>query len=263
MRCVMPQPPHLMHGSLSCPSLPIVSRSISARLAVRFAVEHMREYCTGVCGRPKAACICDAFPPDKLPSPCRLLVLQHPKERERANRTDFIISGCLDRVEIETAKALRGQRCPRNALVDVYDRPDACALLYPAEGATVLSAECAPPTDVETLVALDATWQFATEMLRASPALQRLRCIALDCRDVRPAFTVRKANEGTLSTAEAVALCADLLSHDGPQLPRLTAVQRACRAYSALALQRATERGALRHRPDRTGYNPQLYSDQS
>lgn len=141
-----------------------------------------REICSR-CDRPKpSTCICAALPlqPFRLEH-CRCLVLQHPHEKRRKNRSLPLMELCLDADSLvvwqartlqtpeeqgssSTAAAARILSELRN------DTTRPCWLVYPSPDATPLtpqavSQQLANTTNHPvTLLFLDATWKFAKEM---------------------------------------------------------------------------------------------------
>jgi len=141
------------------------------------------------------------------------------------------------------------------------EEPKTCALVYPTSG---LINELKESVIVKTLIFIDGTWEHAKEVFNASPELHDLHRLTLDIPvDYRGAFTIRKpvglhdSDFAPVSTAEAVALAVDQLSHSSSCL---TATRRVLKAYSDQQLSFAKASFTVKHQPNKKDYIPNLYS---
>lgn len=148
-----------------------------------------REFCSA-CGRPASVCLCALLPSQPVPSPCEVVLFQHPKERRQKNRSGWIAERCIARVSTVTGRRLAERDAAPAALQRLWDEPEACAVVFPSD-------DCKPlrevSKDVKLLLFLDATWRFAQEMLRSSPALAAIVKVELQPpQGACPQFVVRK-----------------------------------------------------------------------
>ena len=90
------------------------------------------------CRRPASVCYCPHVRP--LPTRTRVVLLQHPRERDVAIGTARMASLCLPNSELHVGVHWRGSTALARALSDP-GRP--AALLYPGEGAVDVLAH--PP----------------------------------------------------------------------------------------------------------------------
>lgn len=274
-----------------------------------------RAMCTS-CDRPQSVCLCPLFPGEPLPNPVEVVLLQHPKERRQKNRSGWIAERCVQGVRTVVGRRLLADEAQAAvpALRRVWERPAACAVVFPCAEAKPLS-EVAP--GVELLIFLDATWRFAQEMLQGSTALAKVQKVEIHPpMGATPQFLVRKPvvlpgpNKATeapdsaggddavgdladvepgapprwgFCTAEAVALAVDAVAAarqtqtvaeaaaDSPKGaaagvsetlpgPAWEAVGAVIRGHVEQQLSRSR---AVRHRTDRPGYIPGLYSSYS
>ena len=158
-----------------------------------------REICV-TCSRPTPrACICAALPPERIRlAHCNVLVLQHPHETKMKNRSLPLIELCLhqDSIKVVTGRSfdVRGKNAEDPTLRQLLDQPDVM-LLYPAKDCDDVvdfskaleiiderrqkrlrqkleddnkSAMAASSSEKITVILLDATWKFASEMHRAN-----------------------------------------------------------------------------------------------
>jgi len=131
------------------------------------AVSTPRPVCAR-CLRPSRVCYCAELPSIATPR-VRLLLLQHPRERDVAIGTARMASLCLPDAELLVGADWSGNAALDEALSDPA-RPS--ALLYPGEGARDIARD--PPRDPVTLVVIDGTWANTKKMLRRNPRLAAL-----------------------------------------------------------------------------------------
>jgi DTW domain-containing protein YfiP len=167
-----------------------------------------REYCAR-CGRPVVACYCAHV--TQIPTRTRVVVLQHPRERNKAIGTARIAALCLPNAEIVVGFDFANDRHVRALL----NNPDAPAvLLYPSPDARDLRVD--PPRGAVTLVVLDGTWHHAKTLLRENPWLHAFPKVAFSPE--RPGeYRIRsEPREDYVSTIEALAQALAILEADAP-----------------------------------------------
>lgn len=194
-----------------------------------------RVYCEG-CGRPPLVCICPHLVTVRPRTP--VVVLQHPRERDNAIGTAWIVERCLG------ARRVVGVELEDDpAFVRAISDPNAPAiLLSPGESAIDLAS--APPEGPVTLVVLDGTWSQAKKLLRVNPSLARLPRYAF--RPARPSnYRIRREPaEHCVSTIEATV---EALACLEGQSDELTSVLAAFDAMVEHQLRIAAERAVSRH----------------
>jgi DTW domain-containing protein YfiP len=121
----------------------------------------------GRCRRPEKVCYCAALP--RLETRTKVVILQHPRERDMPIGTARMASLCLPSAELHVGRHWDGHVGLQAALTDA-ERPP--ILLYPGEGAKNILAE--PPRGPVTLVVVDGTWSQAKTLVRDSPVLRAL-----------------------------------------------------------------------------------------
>lgn len=120
------------------------------------------------CRRPERVCYCAELP--SIPTPdVRILLLQHPRERDVPIGTAHMASLCLPDAELWVGADWTASAALDRALADPA-RP--AALLYPGEGARDIARD--PPRGPVTLVVIDGTWATTKKVLRTNPVLARL-----------------------------------------------------------------------------------------
>ncbi|MFO0687888.1 MAG: tRNA-uridine aminocarboxypropyltransferase [Myxococcota bacterium] len=164
----------------------------------------------GRCGRPVVVCYCAHVLP--VPTKTRVVVLQHPRERDKAIGTARIAALCLPGLE-----TVVGVDFERDERVDrLLSDPQAPAmLLYPAADARDLRRD--PPAGPITLVVLDGTWSQARNLLRDNPRLQALPRLAF-APDAPSEYRIRREpREDYVSTIEALVNALGLLEGGDPR----------------------------------------------
>src|SRR5688572_29948824 len=144
------------------------------------------------CRRPEQVCYCAHVTP--LETKTKVVILQHPRERDVPINTARIAALCLPGSELHV-----GVRW--NKPLGTPDRPP--VLLYPGPGA--IDIERDPPKGPVTLVVLDGTWWQARKLVRANPEIARLPRYAF--RPDQPStYRIRKEPQADyVSTIEALA----------------------------------------------------------
>ncbi len=172
------------------------------------------------CRRPASVCYCSHV--SQLETATRVVLLQHPRERDVPIGTAHMASMCLPNSELHVGVHFRDSAAVTRALTDPL-RP--AALLYPGEGAIdVLSA---PPRSPITLVVVDGTWSQAKKVVRDNPELAALPRYAF----TPPApseYRIRKEPRETyVSTIEALMHVLGVLEGDPGRFTALLAPFRA------------------------------------
>ena len=121
----------------------------------------------GTCRRPMSVCYCSHVRP--ITARTRVVLLQHPKERDMPIGTARMASLCLPGSELHVGVQWEGHAALARALSDP-ERP--AALLYPGPGAVDVLAH--PPGHPVTLVVVDGTWWQAKTLVRDNPTLAAL-----------------------------------------------------------------------------------------
>ncbi len=152
-------------------------------------------------------CYCAHVTP--IETQTRVLVLQHPRERDVAINTARIAALCLPRCELVTAVHFDADPTVRAAL-NVPSHP--AVLLYPGPRSKDLREE--PPEGPVTLVVLDGTWSQAGVLLRENPFLAALPQYRL--APARPSnYRIRREPaEHCVATIEALAEVLGVLERD-------------------------------------------------
>ena len=145
----------------------------------------MRPICPR-CRRPVTVCYCDAL--TTLETKTRVVVLQHPREKDMPIGTARMASLCLPNLQLHVGVKWDGSAALRAATSDP-ERP--AILLYPAEGARDILRD--PPPGPVTLIVVDGTWSQARHIVRANPELASLPRYAFDAPEPSP-YRIRNAS---------------------------------------------------------------------
>jgi DTW domain-containing protein YfiP len=166
------------------------------------------------CRRPEQVCYCAHVTP--LATRTKVVILQHPRERDVPINTARIAALCLPDAELHV-----GVRWDRP--LGTPDRP--AVLLYPGPGA--IDVEREPPKGPVTLVVVDGTWWQARKLVRANPVLARLPRYAF--RPEQPSdYRIRKEPQAEyVSTIEALAHLLGVLEGDAERFAAMLAPFRA------------------------------------
>ncbi len=159
------------------------------------------------CRRPEKVCYCAHIAP--IPTATRVVLLQHPRERDVPIGTARMASLCLPNSELHVGIDWSGSDALARALSDPT-RP--AALLYPGEGAIDVLAS--PPKGPVTLVVIDGTWSLARKVVRENPQLQALPRFAFTPRAPSEYRIRREPDETYVSTIEALAIVLGALEGD-------------------------------------------------
>lgn len=153
------------------------------------------------CRRPEQVCYCAHVTP--LETKTKVVILQHPRERDVPINTARIAALCLPDAELHVGMSW-------DKPLGTPDRP--AVLLYPGPGA--IDIERHPPPGPVTLVVVDGTWWQARKLVRANPGLARLPRYAF--RPEQPSsYRIRKEPQADyVSTIEALAHLLGVLEGD-------------------------------------------------
>jgi len=119
------------------------------------------------CLRPTVVCYCAHIVP--IETRTRVLLLQHPRERDVAIGTARMAELCLPRAELRLGIDFSTDPVVTRALADP-ERP--AVVLFPGPDARDVRVH--PPDGPVTLVVLDGTWWQAAKLLKVNPALRAL-----------------------------------------------------------------------------------------
>jgi DTW domain-containing protein YfiP len=159
------------------------------------------------CRRPASVCYCAACP--RLETRTRIVILQHPRERDMAIGTARMASLCLPQSELHVGVRWDGSNALAKALSD-RERPP--ILLYPGPGARDILRE--PPEGPVTLVVVDGTWSQAKTVVRDNPVLQALPRYAFTAPEPSRYEIRREPREEYVSTIEALMHVLGMLEQD-------------------------------------------------
>jgi DTW domain-containing protein YfiP len=166
------------------------------------------------CRRPHTACYCAHLP--ELASRTKVVVLQHPRERDMAIGTARLAHLCLPNSELHVGAHWESSSELRAVLADPSRR---AILLYPTHGAVdVAELSAGKPL---TLVVVDGTWPNAKKMVERNPVLAALPRVAF--QPPRPSeYRIRKEPKPhCVSTVEALAHVLGVLEGDAERFQGL------------------------------------------
>lgn len=196
-----------------------------------------RRICTTGCDRPKNVCVCHVIPREKISTATKIIVLQQYPHNEPRHKFSPVpvLAKCLDNCEIVYAPLLRRNVSPfLDSLYSyaVSDPENARPVLFLFPG-----SETMPAVDIEewktlhvddivlrdpVLIAFDATWKNAKEMVQASlPFITKFATqVSLDGESVFSSeLTLEKEQfSKCMSTMEAVARCLRVLEPNGAEI---------------------------------------------
>lgn len=119
------------------------------------------------CRRAQSVCWCRFVTP--IPTRTKVVILQHPRERDMAIGTARMASLSLPGSELHVGMRWDDSEVLARITAD-RDRP--AALLFPGPGSIDVIRE--PPRDPVTLVVVDGTWSQAKQLVRDNPRLAAL-----------------------------------------------------------------------------------------
>ncbi len=176
-----------------CPTI-----STAKLAAERALAAEPRTMCLN-CRRPQSSCYCDHLP--ELATDTKILLLQHPRERDMPIGTARMANLCLTNSELHIGVDWEGSAVLERAISDPT-RP--AVLLYPSDGATLPAAP--PIRGPVTLIAVDGTWSQTRKMVRQNPTLATLPRLAF-CPQVPSEYRIRREPRPyCVSTIEALMI---------------------------------------------------------
>jgi DTW domain-containing protein len=172
------------------------------------------------CRRPASVCYCPHL--SRIETVTRVLLLQHPRERDVAIGTARMASLCLPHAELAVGVRWEDSAVVARALSDP-DRP--AVLLYPGAGAIDVATN--PPRGPVTLVVIDGTWSQAKTIVRENPRLRELPRYTFS-PPAPSEYRIRKEPKETyVSTIEALVYVLGALERDPARFQALLAPFRA------------------------------------
>jgi DTW domain-containing protein YfiP len=155
-----------------------------------------REVCAR-CRRPTTVCYCATLP--RLETRTRVVILQHPREREHPIGTARMASLCLPQVSIHVGMQWTDSAALARTMSDPARPP---VLLYPGEGARDILRD--PPAGPVTLIVVDGTWSQARRVVRDNPVLQALPRYAFEAPEPTQYRIRKEPRVEYVSTIEAL-----------------------------------------------------------
>jgi DTW domain-containing protein YfiP len=149
------------------------------------------------CRRPETVCYCRYV--TQLDTRTRIVLLQHPRERDVPIGTARMASLCLPNAELHVGIQWSGSAALARALADP-SRP--AALLYPGPGAVDVVAN--PPPGPVTLIVVDGTWSQTRKVVRNNPELAALPRYAFTPPEPSEYRIRQEPHEAYVSTIEAL-----------------------------------------------------------
>lgn len=190
------------------------------------------------CRRPASVCYCRALP--QIDTATRVVILQHPRERDMPIGTARMASLCLPRAELHVGVRWVGEPLAR-ALHDPARPP---ILLYPGPAARDILRD--PPCGPVTLVVVDGTWSQARTVVRDSPVLQALPRYAFETPEPSHYRIRREPRAEYVSTIEALMHVLGVLEGDPARFRSLLDPLRAMVDAQLACQARAPRRGGVR-----------------
>jgi DTW domain-containing protein len=149
------------------------------------------------CRRPTSVCYCAHL--TQLDTTTRVVILQHPRERDMAIGTARMASLCLPAAALHVGIDWSEHGPLAAALADPTRTP---ILLYPGTGARDVLRD--PPRGPVTLVVVDGTWSQAKSVVRDNPILRELPRYAFFAPEPSEYRIRREPDIGYCSTIEAL-----------------------------------------------------------
>jgi len=149
------------------------------------------------CFRPISVCYCAHIQP--IDTKTRVLLLQHPRERDKAIGTARMASLCLPNSQLCVGVDWQNSAELNRAIDEAHGK---IALLYPGDESSDVSTLA--DGDLSTLVVVDGTWWQTRKMVRTNPKLSALPRVTFTPE--RPSeYRIRKEPaEECVSTIEAL-----------------------------------------------------------
>ena len=187
-------------------------------------------------------CYCHALP--RLDTATRVVILQHPRERDMPIGTARMASLCLPRAELRVGVRWTGELLA--GAIDDPARPP--ILLYPGPGARDILRD--PPRGPVTLVVVDGTWSQARTVVRYNPVLQGLPRYAFATPEPSHYRIRREPRAEYVSTIEALMHVLGALEGDPARFRSLLDPLRAMVDAQLACQARSPRRGTRQvHRP--------------
>ncbi|OWM67249.1 DTW domain-containing protein 2 [Punica granatum] len=193
-----------------------------------------RRSCTA-CDRPLPVCLCHVLPAQPIPTATQVVILHHPHEARHKLSTVPVLSKCLLNSTILVHRRLRPGLCP------LFDKSPPAIYLFPPSGSSapsiplsqlrssgILGDAAAPPV----IIAIDATWKHAKEMVSASEEfLSKFAvrvCLDFDYDEGVTGGSIydselvlrKEPYGGCVSTMEAVARALRVIEPNGVEIER-------------------------------------------
>lgn len=170
------------------------------------------------CGRPRAVCVCDRVA--TYPTERRVLILQHPQEKDVLLGTAQLLVACLPEAKLVVGLSWRNLA---HALGEPEVDAARWALVYPDREASgdevkTRSGEVVDPRTLEGIVVLDGTWSKAKTLYWRNRWLSRLN--RLSFTPAQPSIygkLRREPRREYVSTLESVA-AALTLTGESPEI---------------------------------------------
>ncbi|MGD0523742.1 MAG: tRNA-uridine aminocarboxypropyltransferase, partial [Polyangiaceae bacterium] len=172
------------------------------------------------CLRPESVCYCPYIRP--VPTRTRVVLLQHPRERDVAIGTARMASLCLPGAELHVGVRWDGSPVLARVLSDPA-RP--AVLLYPGEDAIDVARD--PPAGPVTLVVVDGTWWQAKKVVRENLELARLPRYSFTPPSPSEYRIRKEPHETFVSTLEALVHVLGVLEGDRSRFQALLVPFRA------------------------------------
>ncbi|CAL1353234.1 unnamed protein product [Linum trigynum] len=141
--------------------------------------QRRRSICEG-CDRPKPVCLCHVIPNPPIPTATRIVILQHPHESRHKLSTTPLITKSLSNAASAVARRLTpgllrrllpedgsGDELPRNVFYLFPPTPSSPEAVSLSDLRQSL-AEISSKGEASVVIAFDATWKHAKEMVAAS-----------------------------------------------------------------------------------------------
>lgn len=160
------------------------------------------------CRRPEVVCYCPFV--RTIRTRTRVVVLQHPRERDVPINTARIASLCLPDAELHLGVRFDEARLTTLLGADPARPP---VLLYPGDDA--IDVEANPPSGPVTLVVVDGTWFQARKIVRTNAALASLPRYAFRPKAPSDYRIRREPQEDYVSTIEALVSVLGVLEGEG------------------------------------------------
>ncbi|MBN2574344.1 MAG: DTW domain-containing protein [Deltaproteobacteria bacterium] len=189
------------------------------------------------CWRPRSVCFCEGITP--IATKTRVLILQHPRERDVGLGTARLARACLAGALLRTDVDFGGDPVVREVLAagNAY-------VLFPGPDAVAVEAARFPSPI--TLVVLDGTWWQAKKLLKVNPALAALPRLALT--QTGPSVYGRIRREPADHCVATIEAIAHVLGHLEGDPTRFAELLRPLGNMVERQLRYATEVAAGRHR---------------